>query len=216
MILSESPRIEFLSADCMDVMKGYADKQFELAIVDPPYGIFGAEGTTGTNWKQYKKWGWDENRPDKTYFDKLYNVSKNQIIFGGNYFVKYLKSSMGWIVWDKVQRLDSSDCELMYSSFDAATRIFSFARGNNQGFLNPDRFHPTQKPVALYKWLLKNYAKTGDKILDTHGGSFSSAIACHQMGFDFVGIEKDAEYFEKAVKRFKQYESQGRLFDGVK
>ena len=225
MILSESPRIEFINDDCMNLLKSYADKQFDLAIVDPPYGI----GMDNSNKRtkpdrpnsytslyadfRYHKSDWDNEMPSEMYFKHLRRASKNQIIWGANYFCEDMRGSYGWIFWNKKNGLDNcfSDGEFAFQSMGIQSRYFECSpfdglRGGK------DRIHPTQKPVALYKWLLKNYAKTGDKILDTHGGSFSSAIACHQMGFDFVGIERDEDYFNAAVKRFKQYQSQGVLF----
>ncbi len=224
MILSESPRIEFINADCIDIMKSYADKQFELAIVDPPYGMGATNFVSQSARGVHKDKAWNDSIPLPEWFRELYRVSVNQIIWGCNYFQPHIRNA-GRVVFDKVipdhGLQNFSDCDLASQSFSKTIKLFRYEwRGNVQnGKMNiannglDGRIHPTQKPVALYKWLLKNYAKTGDTILDTHGGSFSSAIACHQMGFDFVGIEKDAECFDSAVKRFKQYESQGRLFE---
>lgn len=201
--------------DCMDFMARYPDKHFELAIVDPPYGI-GASRPTGTyarEWIGYtskndKKW--DSAIPCAEYFIELQRVSENQIIFGANYMVKYLTPSSGWICWYKTDELkgrDFGEFELAYSSFDVRPRHFEerpFVR-------NGERIHPTQKPVALYKWLLKNYAKPGDKILDTHLGSGSSRIAAWDMGFDFYGCELDQEYHDASVKRFERFKAQLKL-----
>ena len=151
---------------------------------------------------------WDIKPPNK-YFDELFRVSKNQIIWGGNYFG--LPATRGFVVWDKMQPFPNfSRCEYAWMSFQVPSKIFEY--DNRQGAA---KIHPTQKPVKLYEWLLKNYAKQGDKILDTHGGSFSSAIACHKHGFEFVGTELDTEYFNLAVERFKTYSNQANLFAEV-
>ena len=203
--------------DCMDLMAQFPDKYFELAIVDPPYGI-GIDGQKESicknpkhNRKEHSKKNWDNKIPDKEYFKELERVSKNQILWGGNYFVPHLdKGTKGWIVWDKGQHgLTMSDCELAYSSFEVPTRVVII---NRVELLKDGTIHPTQKPIKLYQWLLKNYAKPGDKILDTHVGSASSLIACHQMGFDFIGSELDKEYFDKATERLELVKSQTTLF----
>ena len=177
-----------------------------------PYGI-GADKTQNKKkgeygHKLYKDTNWDDSPPNEVYFKELFRVSKNQVIWGGNYFVNHLDSTMGWIIWDKVQRIDMSDCELAYSSFNRATRVFTYARGKNQGFMNKGRFHPTSKPIELYEWLLKHYAKPNDKILDTHLGSGSIAIACDKMGFELTACEIDEDYFNGAVKRLKTHQDQ--------
>lgn len=204
--------------DCEIAMKKIPDKYFELAIVDPPYGI-GIDGQKESicknpkhNRKKHNKKDWDSSIPDKDYFQELERVSKNQIIWGGNYFVPHLdKGKKGWIVWDKGQHgLTMSDCELAYSSFDVPTRVVVI---NRVELRKDGTIHPTQKPVRLYKWLLQNYAKEGDKILDTHVGSASSLIACHEMGFDFIGFELDGEYFEKAQKRLEEAQAQLNMFN---
>jgi site-specific DNA-methyltransferase (adenine-specific) len=215
--------------DCMQMMARYPDKYFELAIVDPPYGI--GEGnkknktrSSYTGFGDSKKWvnakdygggEWDFMPPDEKYFSELFRISKNQIIWGANHFLG-LKSSC-WIVWDKDNGgCDQADCELAWTSFKTAVRKFTWKW---QGLLQQnmknkeERVHPTQKPVALYKWLLKNYAKEGDKILDTHLGSGSSRIAAYIMGFDFYGCEIDKDYFEAQEKRFKQQTAQQSLFN---
>lgn len=205
--------------DCMEFMKDVPDKYYELAIVDPPYGI-GIDGQKESicknpkhNRKKHNKKDWDSNIPDKDYFQELERVSKNQIIWGGNYFVPHLdKGKKGWIVWDKGQHgLTMSDCELAYSSFDCPTRVIVM---NRVELLIEGTIHPTQKPVALYKWLLKNYAKPGDKIFDSHVGSGSIRIACHDMGFDFTGCELDEDYWKAQEERYKQHTMQGDLFSG--
>ena len=208
--------IDFINGDCMDYLKKYPDKHFDLAIVDPPYGI-GIDGQDKKvcknpkhNRKYHPKKKWDQAIPSQEYFDELVRVSKNQIIFGGNYFVKRLhKGSKGWIVWDKTQRgLTMSDCEIAYSSFDKPTRIYSL---NRIALWQEGTIHPTQKPIALYKWILKNYANDGDLILDTHVGSGSSLIACYDYGFNAVGFEIDKDYYKKAKDRLEQHQKQVSL-----
>jgi site-specific DNA-methyltransferase (adenine-specific) len=210
---------EVFNMDCIEGMKQYPDNYFELAIVDPPYGIGAdkAQNNGGEKWgyKKYKDTDWDSSIPQKDYWDELFRVSKNQIVWGGNYMTDFLFPSMGWILWDKGQREFSlADGELAWTSFKKALRIFDMSRGsalaqNNEG---GGRFHPTQKPVKLYKWQLQNYAKEGDKILDTHLGSGSSRIAAYDMGFEFTGFELDKDYFEASEKRFQQHIAQLTLF----
>lgn len=207
-----TPKSEVFNEDNMVGMRRYPDKYFELAIVDPPYGI-GAENHAGNKengWNQWKAKSWDSEIPKQEYWHELFRVSKNQIVWGANYMSMFLSPKMGWIVWDKGQRNFSlSDGELAWSSFDRAMRIFSLSRAvANQEI----KYHPTQKPVALYRWLLKNYAKPGDKILDPNMGSQSSRIAAHEMGFDYYGWELDSDYFRDGCKRFDQYKSQLKLF----
>lgn len=209
--------MKLFNQDCMEAMKEMEDNQFDLAIVDPPYGI-GIDGQKEnkkgkkSDRKFHKNKGWDKEIPNKQYFNELQRVSKNQIIWGANYFVQHLtKGTKGWVVWDKSQHgLTMSDCELAYSSFSKPTRIFT----QNRVILLQEggTIHPTQKPVKLYEWLLMNYAKEGDKILDTHLGSGSIAIACHNLGFDLTGYEIDQEYFSAAVKRYQQHKNQLRIF----
>jgi len=200
--------------DNMELMARYEDNHFDLAIVDPPYGIrIQQSGGTPTHlgFKNYKKKEWDNEIPNKEYFKQLFRVSKNQIIWGGNYFVEHLsKGFMGWIVWDKGQKLTMSDGELAYSSFNKALRIKVLNRCKIGEF--GGNIHPTQKPVKLYEWLLMNYAKEGDKILDTHLGSGSIALACHNLGYDLTACELDAEYYNAAMKRLKQHQQQLTMF----
>ena len=217
--------------DCMESMREMPDKAFELAIVDPPYGIgigtmnyttSGAvrtQGNSAAKRRDYRRKGdWDK-KPDKKYFDELMRVSANQIIWGGNYFADMLSPSKSFIVWDKrvndAMRNDFADCEYAWCSTGVA-RVFRYVwNGMIQGNMKnkEDRFHPTQKPVALYEWLLKHYAKQGDKILDTHLGSGSSRIAAYNLGFDFVGYEIDTDYFNAQEERFQKHTAQIRLFD---
>jgi len=195
------------------------DKAFDLAIVDPPYGIgFGQfnrtnKASNGERVKanKYKNDNWDDCVPDAAYFSELRRVSKNQIIWGGNYYFNELGNSKGLICWYKHQPVDNfSDCEFAWISFDRPAKVFDYPYyGNLEGNTKAQiKIPPTQQPVALYKWLLKNYAKEGDKILDTHGGSMSLAIACHDYKFDLVCCEKDKDYYGAAVKRFNQHKSQ--------
>lgn len=198
--------------DCMDLMSRYSDNHFELAIVDPPYGIgnkFKGGKTGKMNFNEVVDRGWDIEPPNKDYFDELKRVSKNQIIWGGNYFLDNLNSSRCFIVWDKKVSEDFSlaMCELALTSFDKLAKIYRMSvpkTGN--------KIHPTQKPVKLYEWLLMNYAKEGDKILDTHFGSGSIAIACHNLGFELTGCELDKDYYVAAIKRIEQHKAQQRLF----
>ena len=209
--------IELLNMDCMDYLKDCKDNEFDLAIVDPPYGI-GIDGQKESkrgkksDRKYHEKKDWDNEIPSQNYFDELKRVSKNQIIWGANYFITRLnKNTKGWIVWDKGQYgLTMSDCELAYSTFDTPTRIYN----KNRMILQQEggTIHPTQKPIHLYKWILENYAKPEMKILDTHLGSGSSAIAAHYFGCDFVGIELDKDYFGAAQKRFEQQTAQMDMF----
>ncbi len=207
----------------MDIMATIPDKYFELAVVDPPYGI-GEDGrnnhTRGklTISKNYSsKTRYDNDSPDKKYFDELMRISKNQIIFGANHFINKIPfDSSCWIVWDKDNgKTDFADCELAWTSFNTAVRKFKYKW---QGMLqenmkNKDILqHPNQKPVALYRWILQNYAKPGDKIIDTHSGSGSLACACHLEKFDFLAIEKDEDYFLASVDRLETLRSQGTLF----
>jgi site-specific DNA-methyltransferase (adenine-specific) len=199
----------------MEAMAGFDDNQFDLAIVDPPYGINFAKTHTGKGWVVRENKEWDKEIPKPEYYSRLFRVSKNQIIWGANYMVENLPPSMGWIFWDKGQRNFSlADGELAFTSFDRALRVFEMARGAHkaQDDKTGGKIHPTQKPVKLYEWLLMNYAKEGDKILDTHLGSGSIAIACHNLGYDLEGYELDKDYYEAANKRLKQHQSQIRMF----
>lgn len=196
--------------DCMDMMARYPDNHFDLAVVDPPYGIDFAKTHTGKGWVVRPSKDWDKSIPSAEYFTELFRVSKNQIIWGGNYFINYLYPTMGWIFWDKGQRdFSLSDGELAWTSFEKALRVFDFSRAA----LNKQRGdHPTEKPYQLYQWLLDKYAKPGDKILDTHMGSGSIAIACHDYGFDLTACELDPEYYQAALKRLNDHMAQQKLF----
>jgi site-specific DNA-methyltransferase (adenine-specific) len=199
---------EVFNMDCIEGMKQYTDNYFELAIVDPPYGIDVTKMNMGgrKTIKPDKNKNWDSCVPDENYFNELFRVSQNQIIWGGNYFK--LPCSQYFAIWDKAESMygrDFAECEYAWV-FKGGTRIFK----NSPNQL--DRIHPTQKPVKLYKWLLTNYAKEGDKILDTHLGSGSSRIAAYDLGFDFTGFELEEDYFKSSEKRFKQHISQLTLF----
>lgn len=215
------PIINITNEDCMELMKKTPDKYYDLAICDPPYGI-GEDGFKNHNRGKlakptlYKPKEWDKETPQQDYFKELIRVSKNRIIWGGNHFIENIPNanSSCWIVWDKDNTGDFADCELAYTSFKTAVRKFEFRwNGMLQGNMKDKeiRIHPTQKPVQLYKWILTKYAKQGDKILDTHGGSMSIALACHDLGFDLDLCELDKDYFEAGVKRFEQHKKQLKL-----
>lgn len=197
--------------DCLEAMREMPDYYWSLAICDPPYGIERHGGETGKHWQWYDPKSWDVSRPHAEYFTELFRVSANQIIFGGNYFTEFLPPTMGWVFWDKGQDLTMSDGELVFTSFNRALRrmVMNRCKTSSHG----GNIHPTQKPVALYKWLLKNYAKPGQTILDTHLGSGSSRIAAHDLGFDFTGYELDKDYFEAQEKRFANHVAQPKLFE---
>ena len=192
----------------MELMSRYEDNHFDLAIVDPPYGLGKSVVNSGGRFKKYqnKNGNWDMEIPTDEYFEELFRVSKNQIIFGGNYFD--LPKNKCFIVWDKKQPqgISFAMAEYAWASFDKVAQIFSLrSQGQEQ------RFHPTQKPVKLYECLLMNYAKEGDKILDTHLGSGSIAIACHNLGYDLTACELDKDYYKSAMKRLNEHTSQLRI-----
>ena len=216
-------KITITNEDNMELMARYPDNYFDLAIVDPPYGIGESKKDNKgrskiAKSKDYTKKDWDLSVPNIEYFNELKRVSKNQIIWGANHFIENIPNanSSCWIVWDKVNgENDFADCELAYCSKKTAVRKLEFKW---HGMLQQDmknkeeRIHPTQKPVALYKWLLDKYAKQGDKILDTHLGSGSIAIACHDYGYELTCCELDVDYYNKAVERIKNHVSQLKLF----
>jgi site-specific DNA-methyltransferase (adenine-specific) len=209
-------KITITNEDNMELMARYPDNYFDLAIVDPPYGI------------DIAKWDKLEMRPKKEYWKQLFRVSKNQIVWGGNYFTDFLPVSRGWLCWDKsvveagyLGKKEYDNFELAWISKDVKTKMIRFSDiGNMSGFdgkLKVDytfkgKIHPTQKHKNLYKWLLDNYAKPNDKILDTHLGSGSIAIACHDYGFELTACELDFEYFDKAIERIKNHTNQQKLF----
>lgn len=193
---------KFILGDCMDLETGlpsYPDKFFDLAIVDPPYGL-GDKLTQGGTWANKYKNGdadWDK-KPEPNYWKELFRVSKNQIVWGGNYF--HLPPTRCFIIWDKKAHMDTlADCEMAWTSFDSNAKIAKHVRNTHE-----KRVHICQKPVALYRWLLENYAKPGQLILDTHVGSASSLIACESMGFDYVGFEIDPDYYAAAKNRMSK------------
>lgn len=211
MTVSNTPTIQLLNIDCMAYMATLPDKAFELAIVDPPYGIGEGGNNISRHHSQakYKESNWDNEPPPKEYFIELKRVSKNQIIWGANHFISRMSfDSSAWIYWHKDRYGDFADGELAYTSFKTAVRSYKFTWDGFRKQLPQNRIHPTEKPISLYKWLLENYAKPGDRILDTHLGSASSAIAAHQMGFDFVGCELDKDYYDASIKRFKEQTKQ--------
>ena len=206
--------LDIRNCDCMDMMREYPDNHFELAIVDPPYGIGADKAGAHSNIRDNPKWGnknWDSSPPSIEYFRELSRVSRHQIIWGANHFADRISNpaSSGWIVWDKTIHGNTlSDGELAFCSIPKPVRIFS----KNICFITLDgRIHPTQKPVALYKWLLQNYAKEGDKILDTHMGSGSIAIACHYMGFNLTACELDEDYYQSACERIERETAQTEM-----
>lgn len=205
----------FYLKDCMDGMREFPDGFFDLAIVDPPYGGVTQGGYMSNQmnggvakYHDYHLSLWQCGKPDEEYFRELMRVSKNQVIWGGNYFASMLFDSQCWLVWDKnkSEGVGFADCELAWTSFNLASRIFHFTwNGMLQGDMKNKevKIHPTQKPVALYEWILSKFAKEGDIILDTHVGSGSSLIACIKNGFRYVGFEIDQTYYESAKKRIE-------------
>jgi site-specific DNA-methyltransferase (adenine-specific) len=229
LVLSHRPLIQAYLGDCMTLMASTADNYYDLAIVDPPYGInydgettvkgVAGKANTFSDIQHHRKKDWDFKRPNLSYFTELRRVSKNQIIWGGNYYADLLTAQKGWIFWDKkitnAKNTNFSDGELAWTSFNCILRRFTYD-WIGFGYLNnphgEKKIHPTQKPVALYRWLLKNYAKAGQRILDTHGGSFSSAVACHTEGYEMDIVEIDKEYFDAGIKRFKDATCQLKMF----
>ena len=208
--------LTFFNADNLEIMRDFADNEFDLAIVDPPYGIGAANMQMGNNYK--KKWNkkdWDKNTPTTEYWNELFRISKNQIVWGGNYF--YLPRSKCWVVWDKNNgESDFADGEMAWTSFDKPMRIkkIHWTGSASNWEDTKGKIHPTQKPIELYDWLIKNYAEPKQKILDTHLGSGSIAIAIenanriNNMGLQFTGIELDEEYYNAALQRFKIFAMQ--------
>jgi site-specific DNA-methyltransferase (adenine-specific) len=200
-------KITITNEDNMELMKRYPDNYFDLAIIDPPYGIdINSSGRLGHYGGKGKTW--DSNTPEEKYFKELFRVSKNQIIWGGNYF--NLAPTRCFLIWDKQQseNVSFASCEFAWTSFNESAKTF-YKRPQNA---DTERIHPTQKPVDLYKWLLDKYAKESKKILDTHLGSGSIAIACHDYGFELIACELDAEYYDKAIERIKNHVSQLTMF----
>lgn len=212
-------KITITNEDCMELLRRTPDNYYDLSIVDPPYGI---GVTKNKRLNNSSKKHWDDSIPSKEYFDELFRVSKNQIIWGGNYFIDYLSNTRCFINWDKLNHSNTyADCEMAWTSFNRNAKIFKYMwDGNRYGFegniqgvgKKSIRTHPTQKPISLYSYCLKNFAKPGDKILDTHLGSGSIAIACHDYGFELTACELDRDYYDKAIQRIKNHTSQGKLF----
>lgn len=222
--ISNDGKIKIINADNMAIMRTFKDKEFDLAIVDPPYGIsissaggyYHVKGKGQAN--PHTKKDWDSGIPTAEYWDELFRVSKNQIVWGGNYMTEFLSPSRCWIFWDKMKYVDNyADGELAWTSFDRNTKKIEI---QHHGFLTKDgkSIHPTQKPVMLYEWLLNNFANENDKIIDTHLGSGSIAIAIDKANtldkknLTFIGIELDTDYFMASVERFKIYKMQKTLF----
>ena len=217
--------INLYNEDCLEAMKRMEDNSYDLAIVDPPYGInmdsdilsdfnqTSCEAWKTRKRKEYKKKDWDNQTPSKEYFDQLFRVSKHQIIFGCNYFTDKLPNHGGRIYWDKMVVMPTlGKGELAFCSKINSINQVSLLWAGYRKCEEVNRIHPTQKPVALYTWILSNYAKEGDKILDTHLGSGSIAIACHNLGYDLDGYELDVDYYEAATKRLKEHQRQLKLF----
>jgi len=221
----------FENRDCMEGMAEYPDKFFDLAIVDPPYNVGASDGKFGRGgkggngyspsyYKDLKHYANKDQCPDMNYFSEIFRISKNQIIWGSNYYPRYLYHS-GAIIWNKKEVGPLSDAEIAFQSFNKLVKVFNFkwfgfVKDKGSLLNNEDEIiHPNQKPIALYRWLLENYAKPGDKILDTHVGSASSLIACEALGFEYVGFEIDEDYYEAAKKRLETWRSLP-LFDEKK
>ena len=206
----------YYNMDCMQGMAEFPDNYFDLAIVDPPYGIsIGANASTigggVAQPKRYKMFN-DTAIPSEDYFKELKRVSKNQIIWGGNYFLEYLEATKCLVIWDKGRRgINFADCEIAWTSFDEPSRVFEYIWDGmrQENMKNKEqRIHPTQKPIALYRWCLEKYAHEGDKILDTHVGSASSLIACEDLGFKYVGFELDETYYKESKERLENHKAQ--------
>ena len=205
-------KITITNEDCMELLKRTPDKYYDIALVDPPYGIginVSMGRRKGDKKSNYHKFAGEDNSiPSAEYFQELKRVSKNQIIWGGNYMTDFLHPSSCWLLWDKgfSEDVTFAQFEMAWTSFSSSAKKFDKHPSQQ------NRIHPTQKPVALYKWILDKYAKEGDKILDTHGGSCSLAIACHDYGYELTCCELDVDYYNKAVERIKNHVSQLKLF----
>jgi len=214
------PISEVYLMDCVEGMKYYPDKYFDLAICDPPYGIHdklcrkdSPKNKSKFNTLYYEK-QWDKERPKKSFWNEVFRVSKNQVVFGANYFCNELPISRGWAYWHKQgEKMSSVNDELIWTSFDISIKKFSRCHGMDKGFMSDHKvFHPTTKPVALYDWVFSNYSESGMKVLDTHLGSGSSRISANKNGLNFVGFEIDEEYFNKQNKRYADFTAQTRLW----
>lgn len=218
--------IKLINGDSLQALKDYNDNHFDVAIVDPPYGVdieknqkaYNENKTisNGGKWKKYDVKGWDIETPRKEYFTELQRVSKTQIIWGGNYFLDYLGNTKCFLIWDKVQRTYLADGEIAWTSLNKPTKVFRLSKidayVNELKKTKDTKIHPTQKPISLYKWILENYTDENDLILDTHLGSGSIAIACYYMKRKLIGYEIDKEYYDAACKRFKEQTMQQSLW----
>ncbi len=216
-LLPAVPSSEVYLEDCVKALKRYADNHFDLAIVDPPYGIGMAKGIEVGKWKRkiHTTKDWDDATPTAEYWTELFRVSKNQIVWGGNYMTEFLPPSRCWIFWDKGTGDNSyADGELAWTSFDKVVKKFSkfWSGGNAKEKFDIDRIHPTQKPIQLYEWIIKEFMSEGNLILDTHLGSGGSRIAAHKAGKIFVGTEIDKDYFEMQETRWKNFTAQLTMF----
>lgn len=212
---------QIINADCLDILRELPDKSIDLVLTDPPYGIGEAKGKNKNRGllarpKDYGVKEWDNEIPKKEIFDEIFRVSKNQIIFGGNYFIEYLKNSSCWLVWDKNNYgTDFADCELAWTNFKSAVRKYLWTWNGmlQHDMKNKDvRIHPTQKPLKLFEMILNDYSKENNLILDCFSGSGTTAIACHNLNRRFICIEKDEDYYKASVERLKDAQSQLKLF----
>jgi len=217
-IAADKPLNSYINCDNMELMKLIPDNYIDLAVVDPPYGI-GINGQVGggklAKVSIYKKKNWDNKIPNKEYFQQLFRISKKQIIWGGNYMIENLYNTPCFIIWDKNNTGNFADAELAWTSFKSSTRIFKFTWNGmlQENMKNKEkRIHETQKPVDLYRWILQNYAKPNDIIFDSHVGSASSLIACHEEGFKYIACELDEDYYRDSCKRLETHLSQLKLF----
>ena len=223
-LLGAVPSSVVFNEDCVEGLKRFSDNYFDLAIFDPPYGLnisalsnYGESGGTDKRWNTnkkdfYKPKEWDKNIPTAEYFEQLKRVSKNQIVWGWNYYVSYFNDCPSYIVWNKEASGNYSDCEIAWCSIKGTNKIFKWLWNGFRKQQPEARIHPTQKPVALYDWILEQYGSDANLILDTHVGSGSSRIACNKAGKQFVGFEIDKDYYEAQEKRFKDFVSQLRMF----
>lgn len=224
--------ITLYNCDCLNLMKLTPDDYYDLSIVDPPYGIglgkkktIGKKGNMNYIATTYKQSNWDSNIPDKKYFQEIFRISKNQIIFGGNYFIEYLNNTRCVLFWSKQYipaGFSMADCEMAWTSFDASAKMIRVPIEHNNISNNKEKaklkakIHQAQKPVKLYEWILDNYAKPGQKIFDSHFGSLSIGIACHNLGFELTACELDKDYYEAAKKRLQTHQMQKTIFDYIK
>lgn len=209
-----SPSIRFHNVDCMEFMKTIPDKYYDLAIVDPPYGLNAGNmnlgNGVGTKSRKWVNKDWDKYVPEQYYFKELFRVSKNQIIWGANYFMDYLPKTKCMLIWDKIQIFSGSDFELAYTSFETPSKAFRMSRA--EAYTNSDKIHPTEKPIKLYRWIFNQFTEPGMKIIDTHGGSMSIAIAADDFNVELDITEIDKDYFQTATNRYYEYKKQLKLF----